>query len=489
MIQQQKRSHFEDDDDDEGRDPSILLALKRFRSEKQNNPSPSMFHDRNEGDNDDDDDEREAVEGGDYGGEREVDESNLNEDAMMRQLRSYGQYSESSRIMISAAPVSEPLFATGDMPSNVVFSNNVNTAVDHNPSDPSLSMRSRTESLYPWLLVINEPCHSEKQVASGKDLSDVKKKYKRMFCVYCAEYNPYTPWAKWKARKFEKENLDDHERSIHHQKTLLAREKAGMMNSIVPPAESFQNMNMIMPMGESSGISLTAPLMSTSFQLPLLSKLTEHDLVAMEHGGKEITGQHQHGAGSLINRVAIANSLIPTINMPMGELSDDLRLVPNVHPYPGHVMPNPSMMTLYPYPSSLIPGTSGSSQTFLDTVYNTAWRPRSKYAPDWLRVQGKLSFSDRQRDGNKDLSKAKKKYKLVMCAYCAEFNPSAPWATMRYRKFETAVLLEHEKSSFHKKARELRDRMPGQPNGLCDLTRWEVSESSCSSLNIPSGSP
>jgi hypothetical protein len=82
--------------------------------------------------------------------------------------------------------------------------------------------------------------------------------------------------------------------------------------------------------------------------------------------------------------------------------------------------------------------------------------PHQSFIPDWLTSQGKFCFSDKQISSGKDLTGMKKKYKLVMCTYCAEFLPDTPWATMRPRKYETAVFLEHDRSTHHKKACEAR---------------------------------
>lgn len=40
----------------------------------------------------------------------------------------------------------------------------------------------------------------------------------------------------------------------------------------------------------------------------------------------------------------------------------------------------------------------------------------------------------------------------MKCTYCAEFNASAPWATLKSRKFEADNFVDHERSTHHIKA-------------------------------------
>lgn len=86
---------------------------------------------------------------------------------------------------------------------------------------------------------------------------------------------------------------------------------------------------------------------------------------------------------------------------------------------------------------------------------------KTKSSPIWLKVEGKLCHSDRQLDSGQDLSGLKKKYKRIMCVYCQDFNPTSPWATMKTRKYESAVLNEHERSHHHRKAMNARDLSQG----------------------------
>lgn len=89
---------------------------------------------------------------------------------------------------------------------------------------------------------------------------------------------------------------------------------------------------------------------------------------------------------------------------------------------------------------------------------------KTRQAPVWLKSEGKLVHSERQVLTGSNLSKVKKKYKLIMCTICQQFNPSSPWAHWKTRKYEAAVLNEHERSHHHRKALTSRDLAMGSVN-------------------------
>eukprot|EP00599_Poterioochromonas_sp_BG-1_P009062 CAMPEP_0173140644 /NCGR_PEP_ID=MMETSP1105-20130129/5019_1 /TAXON_ID=2985 /ORGANISM="Ochromonas sp., Strain BG-1" /LENGTH=277 /DNA_ID=CAMNT_0014053691 /DNA_START=235 /DNA_END=1065 /DNA_ORIENTATION=- len=115
--------------------------------------------------------------------------------------------------------------------------------------------------------------------------------------------------------------------------------------------------------------------------------------------------------------------------------------------------------------SSSNPPVEQSASTTATASGEHFQRPKGRYSPIWLHVQGKFCYSDRQVITGKDLSKTKKKYRLVLCTYCAEFLPNTPWASLKPRKFETAVFIEHERSLNHKKAEELKKHKEQQEKG------------------------
>eukprot|EP00601_Ochromonadales_sp_CCMP2298_P023750 CAMPEP_0173278452 /NCGR_PEP_ID=MMETSP1143-20121109/4623_1 /TAXON_ID=483371 /ORGANISM="non described non described, Strain CCMP2298" /LENGTH=367 /DNA_ID=CAMNT_0014215615 /DNA_START=78 /DNA_END=1181 /DNA_ORIENTATION=+ len=77
--------------------------------------------------------------------------------------------------------------------------------------------------------------------------------------------------------------------------------------------------------------------------------------------------------------------------------------------------------------------------------------------PDWLHYEGQLCYSDKQQADAGLPPGTKKKYRKVQCTYCLEFLPESPWSVMKPRKFESAVLADHERSGYHQKTLELRN--------------------------------
>lgn len=300
---------------------------------------------------------------------------------------------------------------------------------DNTPS-PSTPYARRMKIDYPWLVVIGDACHSEKQASSGSDLAAIKKKYKKMYCSYCAEFNSSTPWAQLKPRKFEKESFVEHEKSAHHAKAVASREASYMKpDDSVAELKIHGNAQMH---GNPAGRMLEAPsILSTQAAL-----------------GTELHPQNQF-TWNLDNFTGISMSQLHQIPLHHHVLQPDQPSPPPLHA------------------SSSSPNLSGNEkddepQQFFSDVYNalglsadsSGSRKRMSLAPDWAQLDGKLRFSEKQIQSGKDLSKVKKKYKMLMCNICAEFLPGSAWATMRPRKFETGVFQEHERSINHRKAVE-----------------------------------
>ena len=500
----------------------------------------------------------------------------------------------------------------------------------------------RNKTDFEWLYVTGSPCHSAKQVQSGRELSHMKKKYKLMKCLYCCDYNSSTPWAHLKPRKSETENLVDHERSSHHQKAVESRNRIlglpssnvkgnGAQKGKVPlagalpmnaagtthlpshrlieaqniwthgghglplhpsmfaalPSDQYkwmdglaypapgqppqqqqqpqqpQNMN---PMAPS--ISHLRPMSSDyPMQMMLASVLASQNMPGANsgNGGYRMmpvyadyqhmsalpqqqqqqqqqsgdpnqllnkTGQsmahlggqpmmmaypplpqlspqqpqpQQNGGSNGSSRGALGgtnNFTLPMNAHHSGLFYDPQNLAPhalNILGSQAMGMAGTGMMTRPPSDPSLHARANQQSQHQQpqqhqqqqqqhilakkrpvksspdpeqlaaqavayqmqqqqeEIVSGTDFvRPKGRYSPPWLQIQGKFCYSDRQIGSNKDLSKTKKKYRLTMCSYCHEFLPNTPWAMMKARKFETAVFVEHERSLNHKKAEELK---------------------------------
>lgn len=90
----------------------------------------------------------------------------------------------------------------------------------------------------------------------------------------------------------------------------------------------------------------------------------------------------------------------------------------------------------------------------------------TRIRPDWLYSEGSLCLSDKQATDPTLAHNTKKKYKQMACLYCREYVPDSMWAQLRPRKFESAVIGDHERSACHQKALELRaSRMGGVVDG------------------------
>lgn len=82
-----------------------------------------------------------------------------------------------------------------------------------------------------WLETHGTMCYSQRQqiqADAGTIPAHVKKKYKKLRCLYCAEFNPDSIWAQVLPRKCESAVLIEHERSQCHQKALRRREEEGI---------------------------------------------------------------------------------------------------------------------------------------------------------------------------------------------------------------------------------------------------------------------
>lgn len=311
---------------------------------------------------------------------------------------------------------------------------------DNTPS-PSTPYARRMKLDYPWLVVIGDACHSEKQTASGSDLSTIKRKYKKMYCSYCAEFNSSTPWAQLKPRKFEKESFAEHEKSAHHAKAVAARESL-FLNK---PSDSNEPKIVSQATSSNNGTKfLDAPAL----------------LATQNIMGNDFLPQNQF-AWNLDNFAGIPVPAFHQLPLHHSMLSVDT----TAHQQSQNAQNSSSL-----HASSSSPNLSGNEkddepQQFFSDVYTAlglsseghgSSRKRMGFAPDWVQLDGKLRFSDKQIHSGKDLSKVKKKYKMLMCTVCAEFLPGSAWATMRPRKFETGVFQEHERSINHKKAVDLK---------------------------------
>lgn len=527
------------------------------------------------------------------------------------------------------------------------------------PKKTANSQNSQAKSSkckYDWLYVSGPPCYSLRQINSGKDLSNIKRKYKVMKCLYCEQHNPATPWASLKPRKYDTDTLEDHEHSLHHLKSLdmrqhyLAASNGGSEGIAVPFGDTHERQlpsnnvritksknrhnnntsattasndsqnqrvnvggnpnalnlplhssilhhpNNTMIVNHNSNSETTLPSLNQLFaarsmnsagnmnlsgssRIPMLSDFSNQqhhqniqrvhqemlnrgiiqqtqssssshqeshwpiteaqrsngNFSHLMHNYPELSyynlptstssSQHQSQQPSInlpldyqllspaLLASVIASQTLPPQNQPTSNAPPTFDFLQrnssksmNLTAQMQSIMNNEGLNTLemasmimnsYPAVANTIPSTPyydnyqdeedhepisferynrRKVKNPLDPAEITAaaiayhlqqareeivdgtnfLRPKGRYSPPWLKIQGKFCFSSRQVSSGKDLSRTKKKCRLVMCSYCHEFFPETPWASMKARKFETAVFIEHERSLNHKKAEELK---------------------------------
>jgi hypothetical protein len=279
-----------------------------------------------------------------------------------------------------------------------------------------------------WLYSVGEPCHSDRQLESGQDLSKIKKKYRFIKCLFCEEFNNPAPWASLKRRKYETETFIEHERSTHHIKAVLRRSTSmgEASNQLSIPSQQF------LGYGQSPMLYRdTTPSAAMGFPYGHIPQMANKPSSSSSAAYTEQSSSSNHQGvenhlshSSEVEKPSLASqATIPMhhlrMNFPQRQL--DIRHIPGV-------------ISLAAMEHS-----------------------KSKSPPIWLKVEGRLCHSDKQLESGQDLTSVKKKYKTVMCTFCRDFNPSSPWAALKTRKFETAVLNEHERSHHHRKAVNTRD--------------------------------
>lgn len=284
-----------------------------------------------------------------------------------------------------------------------------------------------------WLKSFGNPCHSESQLRNGGDLSNTKKKYKSMKCELCEHFVPYTQWAKLRSRKFEFDSLWDHERSQHHGNAIkLLIESSGRDPNTIMGFE---------------------PVVT---QIPAAKK---RKLAAVPtNNGKK--GSAKNGDDTSDSEAGIA-AIGAALNM------------------------KPKMTTVV---NGYVEIDKSEYQN-LDVSQATAVGPelafKGSYAPDWCRVVGRLTYSSTQLAAGKVQEGAKKKYRNLYCDLCARYNPGSPWSTFRPRKFESHVMLDHERSFFHKKAVSSYELETGQKLVVRNMARNPIVDDNSPSARAP----
>ena len=274
---------------------------------------------------------------------------------------------------------------------------------------------------FPWLDTVGPTCHSVKQLKSGADVSMLKKKYRNMRCTTCAQYNPATPWASLWPRKFELQTLRDHNKSGAHVKSESTRQQALGIDESAAGGEGEGGAGA----SSSSGSNAASAIKFERHGKAAALSADGHGAAGLDfneddgdtEGGEEEEGgageESMGGAGSARFRGRIRGATLGS-----------------------------SSMTL--------PMVGGSSAINNGPTHSTRVRP------EWLFSEGALCLSDKQASDPTLPPSTKKKYKMMACHYCKEFLPDCQWAQVRPRKFESAVLTDHERSACHQKALDIR---------------------------------
>ena len=110
---------------------------------------------------------------------------------------------------------------------------------------PTKSVTTQKIPLPPWLQYHGEKTHSDQQLSSENNLSNVKKKYRKSMCMYCAKIYPESAWATLKSRKFEHEIFKNHEKSTVHQRSLLELNKSSLTDNFNSNINNNNNLSAI----------------------------------------------------------------------------------------------------------------------------------------------------------------------------------------------------------------------------------------------------
>lgn len=309
---------------------------------------------------------------------------------------------------------------------------------------------------YPWLEVVGEPCYSERQEASGMDLTNVKKKYRKMLCLYCARYNPSTPWSVLKSRKFEADGFAEHEKSTHHIRSLQLRdfpESGGGLVNVYP--------NIVPMLTPLHALNFDQAQMQHQAQVQVQDDGDDSDNSSLDDGSSSYTKDvnHQQMLALQLQQQQQQQQMLHQQQQQQVQAAYQQQYQQLQMHGGGGMLQQKQQQVQQPQPQPQQPSQQSQHpiQAHAGNPLLSVHPSKTKQSPEWLRIDSKLSFSDRQLMSGKDLSGMKKKYKKVYCQYCHDFNPSSPWAISKARKYEASVLCEHDRSHNHKKAVALRE--------------------------------
>lgn len=265
------------------------------------------------------------------------------------------------------------------------------------------SSGKRSRITFPWLVCLGDSYISEN-----------KKKKKKIFCLYCASYNSSTPWAHIKLRKVDLDILQEHEKSSQHMKAVSMRAERKNEES-----------------------KLTSNLYNKTTIINANNIKEFYDNLADEDYSVTVAIPASSSSSSSFSSGYTSTS-IHNLSTPFSETHVDSA-----------------------YHREKVRETIQESvnNSKLDDEELKRLMKKRKY-PVWLEYDPTLRFSSLQEklgivdDGTNN---KKKKYRNMKCVLCAKYMPDTNWGTMKPRKYEYQIFVDHEKSSNHRKALALSE--------------------------------
>lgn len=177
------------------------------------------------------------------------------------------------------------------------------------------------------------------------------------------------------------------------------------------------------------------------------------------NNGPSADGEYQHLASRYSDSVSHLNAINTNFaSIPLAPYSTQAF---------GFIAPSAFQYHLGSIPQSSS-AVESNMYSLVDSNYN---KDRSMYLPEWLRTDGTRCFSDKKNSAMDGAASKKKRYKKVICIYCAAYNPNSKWGSWKARKFETSILQMHEKSRYHRKAVESKSRTIASNIGLDEAVK------------------
>jgi hypothetical protein len=268
---------------------------------------------------------------------------------------------------------------------------------------------------FPWLIVKGGYCHSEKQLASGKDLTKERKICNMMMCSYCHDFVPDAVWAKLRPRHFQWIVFPSHENSRDHKIALLMKEKND--EEKLEPSR------------------LSDYHTEQENEATISGSKTINELHTNDRNGTAEIDESSESAFENEERDGNAESEFENEfeDQSAHEVSDNIN----------NELENSSV-----------------TRRGKETVYFTSKLLKGALQEHpWLIIQEGRCHSKLQLASGLDLSKVKKQCYQMQCSYCRDFSSStsigyeaSQWAVLTPTIFRESKLISHESNSDHQAA-------------------------------------